>query len=50
MYAGAIASGRVSRLDFRMLAQTERGCAKHLLRLARRRGDDCKETWASSAA
>jgi hypothetical protein len=44
MYAGLIASGRVSRLAFRMPAQTERGGATHFLRLARRQGDDCKET------
>jgi len=50
IYSGAIASGRVSRLDFCIPAQTARGCAKPFLRLARRQGDACKETRASSAA
>jgi hypothetical protein len=45
-----LASGRVSRLDFRMPAQSERGCAKHVWRLNRCRDDDGQETRGVSAA
>jgi hypothetical protein len=45
-----LASGRVSRLDCRMPAQTDCGCATHVLRLDRPQDDDGQETRVSSAA
>jgi hypothetical protein len=39
-----LASGRVSRLDSHMPAQTARGCATYVLQRERRRDDGGKET------